>query len=236
MPFLDNPIQDQKIEYNYYNEQTTTKLTNDFIPSGLTESEYQFNLSMASLPISTEPIPSKSEEDEKLNHLAYIPILILKIGEYIKMSNICGDLICCISFKERKFYWELLGAQSLSRIEIDFDNVSGLEIELRDDDITVIILQLFHPPKFWKGWKSIYQNIHWTPIADFTTGFASIYRQHVLHFVKSAISYPLNRLLEQEIRLKKISELGVKHENLFFDETRDTNFEIYNNAVFPIHK
>lgn len=198
------------------------------------EYDHSYNPSMYSLPMST-PIHNKPDESE-IDHLAYVPILMMKIGEYIKTSNICGDLICCISFKERKFYWELLLAQSLSRIEIDFDNISALEIQPRSDGITVMILQLSHPPKFWNGWKSHYQ-IQWIPMADFTTGYAaSIYRHHVLHFVKSAISLPLHRLFEQEIRLKNISEMGIKHENLFFDEIRDPNFETYNNDVLPIHK
>jgi len=148
-------------------------------------------------------------EDEKSNDGVYLPILMLKIGTWNKTSVFCGDLVACFSFKEKKFGWEIFAMGSLLQIEIQFDEVCGLGLELFSDGTAMVIVEISKPPIFASGCLQPHTPTLWARVPDFTGGQASTCRQHALHFSKAALSQPLERLLSEEPRLKELAKKGL---------------------------
>lgn len=196
-----------------YDSSVCQSLTN--LDYGLALQDKQNSVDLA----PTASIKMGSEILEGLGKsMLYLPTLLLKISDFVKSSSYCGDLVACISLEERKFYWEILWINSLMRMEIPFDQVNGLSVEVREDDVVVVSIRVSHPPKFWSGWVIPHQPTQWSEADDFTNGYASKYCLHTLHFLKNAIMDPLEKVFNQEPRLKVLATgglLGVKEHEMF---------------------
>eukprot|EP01120_Amphizonella_sp_Union-15-10_P012310 TRINITY_DN5443_c0_g1_i3.p1 TRINITY_DN5443_c0_g1~~TRINITY_DN5443_c0_g1_i3.p1 ORF type:complete len:507 (-),score=88.03 TRINITY_DN5443_c0_g1_i3:167-1687(-) len=153
---------------------------------------------------------SPSDSDASSEDAAFLPVLMLKIGTWHKTSLFCGDLVARFSFKDKQFEWEIFSMGSLLKIEIEFDDVTGLGLEVFSDGTAMLIVEIRKPPIFSNGCLiEPHSSNAWAQVPDFTNGQASSCCQHVLHFSKLALNLPLERLLSEVPRLKELAKRGL---------------------------
>lgn len=147
---------------------------------------------------NTKPNPNSNSSPilEQLNSV--IPVLVLKIGEFVKSSTYSGDIVACISFVERCFFWDIMWINSIVRIEIPFDEIEGLSLDFKEDNLVVFSIQLSRPPKFWSGSMIPHQDIQWCITDDFTNGYARKFKRHILHLLQNELLDILPKLYEHE--------------------------------------
>ena len=75
--------------------------------------------------------------------------------------------------------------------------------------LCIFLLETCSPPQFYSSILQAHKSMNWTKIGDFTSGHASIYKRHVLHFAKGALSLPLEILLLSDKRLSELASKGL---------------------------
>lgn len=170
--------------------------------------------SLPSSPVFT-PVTSpgaNGPDDDRMSTVpgtVYVPALMYQCGSYQRQSSFCGDLVLAVNLTERKLAWDVFAVNSLLRMEISFDDIATMGIEPQNDTNCIVLLNLSKPPTFFCGWSEPHTPTVWVRVNDFTGNQAVRFRHHVFCFLNTALSEPLNRLFEQEPRLKKLADLGV---------------------------
>lgn len=67
-----------------------------------------------------------------------IPVMMLKIGSYAKLSLFCGDIMARFNYAEQKFVWEIFSGGMLYKMEILFASVTALSLEIPLDGTTIL--------------------------------------------------------------------------------------------------
>jgi len=96
---------------------------------------------------------------------------------------------------------------------------------LHADNSAVLVLELSTPPQFYRGTLQQNNTTMWDIIDDFTDGQAITARHQVLHFPRPSLTDPLERLLNEEPRLKELARQGLSADpsHLYFREFEDDN-------------
>eukprot|EP01112_Ceratiomyxa_fruticulosa_P010533 TRINITY_DN2795_c0_g1_i3.p2 TRINITY_DN2795_c0_g1~~TRINITY_DN2795_c0_g1_i3.p2 ORF type:complete len:566 (-),score=135.67 TRINITY_DN2795_c0_g1_i3:465-2162(-) len=141
-----------------------------------------------------------------------LPVLVLSIGSWQKSSLFCGDLMARFGFVDRYFVWEIFTIGSvLTKIEICYDDVTGLAVEEMGDGTAILTVETRKIPGFFEGILEPHGPTMWTQKADFTNGQASTFKRHRLHLSKEALSLPLEILLQFEPNFRALLERGLSH-------------------------
>eukprot|EP01121_Diplochlamys_sp_Union-15-3_P005258 TRINITY_DN15589_c0_g1_i1.p1 TRINITY_DN15589_c0_g1~~TRINITY_DN15589_c0_g1_i1.p1 ORF type:complete len:132 (+),score=19.05 TRINITY_DN15589_c0_g1_i1:110-505(+) len=114
----------------------------------------------------------------------------------------------------------------LLQIQVYFDSISGLGLELFSDSSAMLIVEVDKPPVFASGCIQPHSETLWKIVPDFTGGQASSCRQHIMHFSKSALNKPLKRLLEENPRLEKLARKGLSIETPLYFERSEKQDEV----------
>jgi hypothetical protein len=79
-----------------------------------------------------------NENNEIATMHSNIPVMMLKIGSYTKLSLFCGDVMARFNFSEQKFVWEIYGGGMLYKMEILFASVSGMSLDIPLDGSVIL--------------------------------------------------------------------------------------------------
>ncbi|EGG16556.1 Transcription regulatory protein SNF5 [Cavenderia fasciculata] len=153
--------------------------------------------------------PSASQQVYRFSDL---PSISLKIGGWQKQSQFCGDLVARFSYTEHKFMWEIYNhGESLTKMEIFFDDLCGMEFAPYADDRIDVSFLLKKPPQFYEAkfgpnQQASSSNMTYKSTSDFTGGEALQCKKHTLCFIKNALSKPLEALCITDPKLKSFIE------------------------------
>lgn len=176
----------------------SVSLPSHFIHTPNSHSQLESNAAAASIVSHSLPVCN-------------VPVLMLKIGQWHRVSTYCGDIPAKFSFSERTFAWEIISSPTLvAKLEIPFDSVDGLGLDIFPDGSVSLVIQAAEPPGFTASSIQPHRPLHWFPCSDFTSNNASQYLCHWLHFPRGSLNAPLDCLLKTEPRLRGLAQNGLR--------------------------
>jgi dynein light intermediate chain len=146
--------------------------------------------------------PSEAQAD-------HIPVKKLSIGSWNLLAKYDEHVLLSFYWAERKLVWEVLHLGVVRKMEVDFEDLSEVELtqgleELAPDKL---VITLHRPPRFFKenppstvaGGTT---EVNYVYTTDFTNGQASTESRHVLLFEQGAVTREHIKMLQSSgIRL-----------------------------------
>jgi len=136
----------------------------------------------------------------------------LQIGCWERNSAFSGDVVVKFYYIKKQIVWEVLELGLKSKMEINFSDITALEIQFGEDDKAVMIIDLIKPPRFFREINpQPKKNTMWTATSDFTRGQASTHKRHIANFGKQVLRKHYEKLLQSDLRIKQLTEQGIGH-------------------------
>ncbi|KAL9668055.1 hypothetical protein QQ045_002429 [Rhodiola kirilowii] len=154
----------------------------------------------------TERISFVSETAEVFHKVSYIPVSLLKIGNWEYQSRNVGDLLGKFFFNKHALVWEVLDAGMMHRIEIKWTDVRGLKADCPESGHSCLTVILGMQPHFFRAAIPQHRNHPiWQEISDFTNGEASLNRVHILQCPQGTLQQNFERLVQFDMHLNHVS-------------------------------
>ncbi|KAJ6694457.1 hypothetical protein OIU85_005169 [Salix viminalis] len=126
----------------------------------------------------------------------------IRIGSWERKSRNEGDLVAKCYFAKKKLVWELLKGGLKSKIEIQWNDIIGINASMLENQLGILQIELNEPPTFHEETDpQPRKHTIWKPASDFTGGQASICRRHFLTFPAGYLDKHYEKLLLNEPRL-----------------------------------
>lgn len=131
----------------------------------------------------------------------------IKIGSWERKSRNEGDLVAKCYFAKKKLVWELLKGGLKNKIEIQWNDIIGINALMQENQLGILQIELNQPPTFHEETDpQPRKHTIWKPASDFTGGQASICRRHFLTFPAGYLDKHYEKLLLNEPRLFELSK------------------------------
>jgi hypothetical protein len=142
-------------------------------------------------------------EDHGNSDREYIPALLLQLGRWQKFSSFPGDLVASLSFQSRQFAWEIFANASLMyKVLVPFDLIESLGLQMLPNGIHVLAMDLKSEPHYFTAVLHPHGPNVWSKSTDFTGGFATMNRRHVIYFPEGGIISPMRKLLNLDPHIR----------------------------------
>jgi len=132
--------------------------------------------------------PSEAQAD-------HIPVKKLSIGSWNLLAKYDEHVLLSFYWAERKLVWEVLHLGVVRKMEVDFEDLSEMELSQGAEEAgpDKLIVTLHRPPRFFKENPPSTvaggaQEVNYVYTTDFTNGQASTESRHVLLFEAGAIT------------------------------------------------
>ncbi|KAJ6757036.1 hypothetical protein OIU74_026318 [Salix koriyanagi] len=164
----------------------------------------------------------------------------IRIGSWERKSRNEGDLVAKCYFAKKKLVWELLKGGLKSKIEIQWNDIIGINASMLENQLGILQIELNEPPTFHEETDpQPRKHTIWKPASDFTGGQASICRRHFLTFPAGYLDKHYEKLLLNEPRLFELSKqsfptLKNPYFRSKFDGCRGISFD-FNRSGQDIH-
>ena len=120
----------------------------------------------------------------------HLPVSRLNIGNWTLVAKHEEHVLLSLYWAERKLVWEVLHLGVVRKMEVDFEDVVGMDLSSAGpDESERLQVELGRPPRFYReapGGAGGSTNYVYT--TDFTSGQASQVSRHVLHFPNGTVS------------------------------------------------
>ncbi len=147
------------------------------------------------------------------------PATKIQIGSWERNSIFPGDLVCKFYYAKKQIIWEMMEQGLKSKMEILFQDVTGLYCAGSISETSYLIIEVSKPPKFFREVNpQPKKNIVWAITSDFTAGQASVCKKHMVTFPKGVLQKHFEKLISSDPKLKQISESGISSEEYFSQE------------------
>jgi len=219
VPYLEPPVDGKEDKrYAIPATQDFSKLLLPAVTSGLGSIANQFYFPPQ--PYTHDKIINQTASTEKaatrtVANSMMIPTLILRVGNFLRESIWCGDILFSVSIEKRSFVWELLGLKGFYRTELPFDSINGIDIELSPTGSAILLLKLKQKPNTYKCVLTPHVTPVWEVTTDETTEQISCFEHQELHFIKAALSNVLEKLFSFEKKLQNLAAKGLKGCDMF---------------------
>ena len=132
--------------------------------------------------------PSEAQAD-------HLPVKKLSIGSWNLLAKYDEHVLLSFYWAEHKLVWEVLHLGVVRKMEVDFEDISEIELAQGSDEPgpDKLVITLHRPPRFFKENPPSTvaggaQEVNYVYTTDFTNGQASTESRHVLLFEMGAIT------------------------------------------------
>ncbi|XP_057841605.1 uncharacterized protein LOC131051212 [Cryptomeria japonica] len=169
-------------------------------------------------------IGANSDVEEKKKATNFSAVL-LRIGAWEYVSRYEGDLVAKCYFSKRKLVWEVLEGGLKSKIEIQWQDITGLNATCPQNELSTLEIEFSRPPMFFRESNpQPRKHTIWQATSDFTGGQATLYKRHFLQFPKGQLERHYQSLIQSDPRLKMLSKKSLPRTDSPFFETRFSPF------------
>ncbi|XP_021747262.1 uncharacterized protein LOC110713110 isoform X2 [Chenopodium quinoa] len=149
---------------------------------------------------------ASSAADNKLK-ASNFPATLLKIGSWEYKSRYEGDLVAKCYFAKHKLVWEVLDGGLKNKIEIQWSDIMAIKANYPDNEPGTLDVVLSRQPLFFREINpQPRKHTLWQATTDFTTGQASLHRQHFLQFPQGTLGKHFQKLIQCDPRLSFLSQ------------------------------
>ncbi|XP_021724848.1 uncharacterized protein LOC110692156 [Chenopodium quinoa] len=149
---------------------------------------------------------ASSAADNKLK-ASNFPATLLKIGSWEYKSRYEGDLVAKCYFAKHKLVWEVLDGGLKNKIEIQWSDIMAIKANYPDNEPGTLDVVLSRQPLFFREINpQPRKHTLWQATTDFTTGQASLHRQHFLKFPQGTLGKHFQKLIQCDPRLCFLSQ------------------------------
>ncbi|KAH9620490.1 hypothetical protein KSS87_022002 [Heliosperma pusillum] len=135
------------------------------------------------------------------------PASLLKIGTWEYTSKYEGDLVAKCYFAKHKLVWEVLDGGLKNKIEIQWSDIMAIKAKYPDDGPETLDVVLARQPLFFREINpQPRKHTLWQATTDFTSGQATIHREHFLHFPQGTLQKHFEKLMQCDLRLRFLSQ------------------------------
>ena len=139
----------------------------------------------------------------------------LKIGSWTRLTMAQGDLICKVDPAHQTMCWEIIEGQHRCKIEFAFGNISLLEKQVVNEQVTLLNVMLSQVPSFYLQVRLPDGKNAWKACNDITEDQqASHHSRHVVQVNTSLLDQNLVPLMTTDPVLSRVS--SVKHQQQVF--------------------
>ncbi|KNA22839.1 hypothetical protein SOVF_030470 [Spinacia oleracea] len=149
---------------------------------------------------------SAAATDSKLK-ASNFPATVLKIGTWEYKSRYEGDLVAKCYFAKHKLVWEVLDGGLKNKIEIQWSDIMAIKANYLDNEPGTLDVVLSRQPLFFREINpQPRKHTLWQATTDFTSGQASLHRQHFLQFPEGTLGKHFQKLIQCDPRLSFLSQ------------------------------
>jgi len=199
--------EDQEPNHKIIKIKSDTDLT--ILDTTCNSDSYNSSQSLPNTPSPPQTLLRTSQEFGKLKPSNFSASK-LQIGSWERNSAFSGDVVVKFYYIKKQIVWEVLELGLKSKMEINFADISALDIQFGEEDKAVMTIDLIKPPRFFREINpQPKKNTMWTPTSDFTRGQASTHKRHIAHFGKQVLRKHYEKLLQSDLRIKQLTEQGI---------------------------
>ncbi|WCJ43043.1 hypothetical protein M5689_023808 [Euphorbia peplus] len=144
---------------------------------------------------------SSQPASEKLK-AANFEATLIKIGKWERKKKNEGDITAKCYFAKKKLVWEFLQGNLKSKIEIQWNDIIGLRVDLQENKLGILEIELNKAPDFFEEIDpQPRKHTIWRVTSDFTKGAASTFRRHYVEFPPGMLDKHYEKLLQCDQRL-----------------------------------
>ncbi|XP_065854782.1 uncharacterized protein [Euphorbia lathyris] len=126
----------------------------------------------------------------------------IKIGKWERIKKNEGDITAKCYFAKKKLVWEFLQGNLKSKIEIQWNEIIGLQVDLQENKPGILEIELNKAPDFFEEIDpQPRKHTIWRVTSDFTGGAASTFRRHSIVFPPGILDKHYEKLLQCDQRL-----------------------------------
>ncbi|XP_051150349.1 uncharacterized protein LOC127264850 [Andrographis paniculata] len=154
---------------------------------------------------------------------------LLRIGTWKYESRYQCDLVVKLYFAKRKLVWEFLEDGLKRKIEILWDNITGLKGDFPKNKPGRFTIMLDKVPNFFReNNPQPRKHTVWEPSSDITDGQASVDLKHYIECSPGVLNSHFEKLIRCDARLAQLS----RHPTLVFD-SKPSSLRNITNLVSP---
>ncbi|KAK9715863.1 hypothetical protein RND81_06G195000 [Saponaria officinalis] len=196
-------------------EKTEYNPLEDPSPLGLKLKKSPSLLELIQMRLSQEKTPSlaktlaRKEKCIAIDKLkaSNFPASLLKIGTWEYTSRYEGDLVAKCYFAKHKLVWEVLDGGLKNKIEIQWSDIMAIKAKYPDNEPETLDVVLSRQPLFFREINpQPRKHTLWQATTDFTSGQASVHRQHFLQFPQGTLQKHFEKLMQCDPRLRYLSQ------------------------------
>ncbi|KAL9224772.1 hypothetical protein vseg_000778 [Gypsophila vaccaria] len=169
----------------------------------------QMRLSQEKSPSLAKTLPRKEKTITAVDKLkaSNFPASLLKIGTWEYASRYEGDLVAKCYFAKHKLVWEVLDGGLKNKLEIQWSDIMAIRAKYPDNQPETLDVVLSRQPLFFREINpQPRKHTLWQATTDFTSGQASVHRQHFLHFPQGTLQKHFEKLMQCDPRLRYLSQ------------------------------
>lgn len=135
---------------------------------------------------------------------------LMRIGSWCVRSQFLGDLLVRFYYSKRQIVLSQLEGGISFRMEIGFDDISGMEIVPDNAQVSSLYIEYVRPPRFLievdpqPKLASV-----WNDCQDFTQGNASSTKRVIVTCVTEQLSKHVEKLQESDNRIRSLLAVGI---------------------------